>query len=119
MSSKADGAVFRESLCADTPSIPNKYIYDLLGSKLFDAICYTPENYLTRTEAAIFDRHSEEAAGTDTTLIEHGAGNCAKAARLIPYIRPHQYVPIDISTEFLEEGVGNLRSAFPALESKK
>jgi uncharacterized SAM-dependent methyltransferase len=64
-----------------------KYFYDALGSRLFAAICELPEYYLSRTEAAIFDAHLGEiaaAAGTGGTLIDLGAGNCAKAARLFP-----------------------------------
>ncbi|PCJ34464.1 MAG: hypothetical protein COA75_13550 [Cellvibrionales bacterium] len=32
------------------PSIPPKYFYNQIGSKLFDAICETEEYYVTRTE---------------------------------------------------------------------
>lgn len=120
MSTAADGDELRETLSADPPSIPFKYMYDLFGSKLFDLICYTPEYYLTRTERAIFDRHVEDIAAAVgvgvTILIEPGAGNCAKAARLIPFLKPRQYVPIDISAEFLEDAVSGLRSTFPALD---
>ena len=62
-----------------------KYLYDALGSKLFEAICELPEYYPTRTEAAIFARHGAEiahVAGSGTTLVDLGAGNCAKAAGL-------------------------------------
>src|ERR1700758_4111848 len=81
-----------------------KYLYDVLGSKLFEAICELPEYYPTRTEAAIVDDHLHEIArsvGRSSTLIDLGAGNCAKAARLFPELRPAQYVAIDISANFL------------------
>src|SRR6266705_2696382 len=71
------------SLGADTPWISPKFLYDALGSKLFEAICELPEYYPTRTEAAIFDLYGAEMAraiGPGTTLIDLGAGNCAKAA---------------------------------------
>ena len=83
-----------------------KYLYDGLGSKLFEAICELPEYYLTRTEAAIFEVHLHDIArsvGRGCTLIDLGAGNCAKAARLFPALRPAQYVAIDISAEFLRD----------------
>jgi dimethylhistidine N-methyltransferase len=48
-------------------------------------------------------------------MIDLGAGNCAKAARLFPSLQPRQYVPIDISTEFLREAVNGLRQKFPAI----
>src|SRR5881275_2477762 len=37
--------------------ISPKFLYDALGSKLFEAICELPEYYPTRTEASIFERH--------------------------------------------------------------
>lgn len=96
-----------------------KYLYDALGSKLFEAICELPEYYPTRTEAAIFDAHLPdiaESVGCGTTLIDLGAGNCAKAARLFPEFLPAQYVPVDISVDFLRDAVSNLRHRFPHIE---
>jgi dimethylhistidine N-methyltransferase len=98
--------------------IAPKYFYDALGSKLFEAICQLDEYYLTRAEAGIFSKHAGEiaaAAGTGTTLIDLGAGNCAKAAGLFPALRPGQYVPVDISAEFLHAAVAKLQAEFPAL----
>src|SRR4051812_30363464 len=83
-----------------------KFLYDGLGSKLFEAICELPEYYPTRTEAAIIDRHLSDIArsvGHGMTLIDLGAGNCAKAARLFPVLQPAQYVPVDISVDFLRD----------------
>ena len=48
-------------LAADAQTSP-KYLYDGLGSKLFEAICELPEYYPTRTEAAIFARHGADIA---------------------------------------------------------
>ncbi len=96
-----------------------KYLYDGLGSKLFEAICELPEYYPTRTEAAIFARHGAamaEAIGTGTALIDLGAGNCAKAASLFPLLQPAQYVPVDISRDFLTEAVSRLQQRFPQIQ---
>jgi dimethylhistidine N-methyltransferase len=101
--------------CASTSP---KYLYDALGSKLFEAICELPEYYPTRTEAAIFERHGAEIAGSvgaGATLIDLGAGNCAKAARLFPVLSPSQYVPVDISADFLHAAVAQLARQFPAI----
>jgi dimethylhistidine N-methyltransferase len=107
------------SLRARAPWISPKFLYDPLGSKLFEAICELPEYYPTRTEAAIFDLHGGEiarAVGTGCTLIDLGAGNCAKAAKLFPLLHPAQYVPIDISAEFLHDAVDRLRQRFRHIE---
>ena len=46
-------------------------------------------------------------------MVDLGAGNCAKAASLFPLLRPAQYVPVDISAEFLQDAVARLRLRFP------
>jgi dimethylhistidine N-methyltransferase len=56
-----------------------------------------------------------ESVGAGATLIDLGAGNCAKAARLFPLLAPSQYVPIDISADFLHAAVTQLERQFPAI----
>jgi dimethylhistidine N-methyltransferase len=105
-------------LAPDAHTSP-KFLYDGLGSKLFEAICELPEYYPTRTEAGIFAAHGAgmaRAIGTGTTMIDLGAGNCAKAAGLFPLLQPAQYVPVDISRDFLTEAVGRLQQRFPHIE---
>ncbi len=82
------------------PLIAPKFFYDALGARLFEAICELPEYTLPRDEQAIFDRYTDEIAariGPDSTLIDLGAGNCAKAERLFAVLRPAQYVAVDIA----------------------
>lgn len=103
-------------LNATQARIPSKYFYDSLGSQLFDAITHLPEYYPTRSEAAIFARHTGDiarATGSGRTLIDLGAGNCEKAARLFPSLRPAHYVAVDISAAYLETALARLRSQFP------
>jgi dimethylhistidine N-methyltransferase len=99
--------------------ISPKFLYDSLGSRLFEAICELPEYYPTRTEASIFARHGHEMAraiGPGCTLIDLGAGNCAKAAKLFPLLHPSQYVAIDISADFLRESIERLQQRFSHIE---
>lgn len=103
----------------DAPAISPKFFYDALGSRLFEAICELPEYYPTRTEAAIFRQHGAamaDAIGAGSTLVDLGAGNCAKAASLFPLLHPVQYVPVDISAGFLADSVERLRQRFPHIE---
>uniref|UniRef100_UPI00260109FE L-histidine N(alpha)-methyltransferase n=1 Tax=Rugamonas sp. TaxID=1926287 RepID=UPI00260109FE len=105
-------------LAADAQTSP-KYLYDSLGSKLFEAICELPEYYPTRTEAAIFARHGADIAadiGPGSVMVDLGAGNCAKAASLFPLLQPAQYVPVDISRDFLVDAVNRLQQRFPHIE---
>lgn len=114
-----DPAELHAGLLAPQAEISPKFLYDSLGSKLFEAICELPEYYPTRTEAAIFERYGADiarAAGAGTTLVDLGAGNCAKAAGLFALLRPRQYAALDISTEFVSEAIERLRQRFPHIE---
>jgi len=106
-------------LLADHAFISPKYFYDAVGSVLFEAICVLPEYYPTRTEVAIFNLYRREIAQSippRSTLIDLGAGNCEKAARLFSSIHPGQYVPIDISVDHLTDAVRHLQQRFPHIE---
>ncbi len=108
-----------EGLLARHAFISPKYFYDAIGSVLFEAICVLPEYYLTRTEAGIFDRYQTEIAQyiqPGSTLIDLGAGNCAKAARLFPVLHPKHYVPIDISVKHLTDATERLQQRFPQIK---
>ena len=112
-------AEIESGLCARPAFIASKYLYDPLGSKLFEAICLLPEYYPTRTEAAIFDANMQgigHAVGQGSTLIDLGAGNCAKAAHLFPVLKPKCYVPIDISADFLGHALASVQRRFPDIE---
>jgi L-histidine N-alpha-methyltransferase len=119
----ADSAAERTAafaaLAANPASIAPKFFYDRLGSTLFDAITELPEYYPTRTEAAIFAGHGAEiahAVGSGMTLIDLGAGNCAKAASLFPLLEPKRYVAVDISVEFLRDALRRVQREHPQLD---
>ena len=106
----------RAALLASPASVAPKFFYDRLGSHLFEAITELPEYYPTRTEAAIFARHGAEMAaaiGTRIALIDLGAGNCAKAARLFALLEPKRYVAVDISVDFLRDALRTLQREQP------
>ncbi|MCC6474665.1 MAG: L-histidine N(alpha)-methyltransferase [Burkholderiales bacterium] len=115
------GALRREleaGLRGDPPAVSPKFLYDALGSRLFDAITALPEYYPTRVEASILAAKGAEiarTAGTGATFIDLGAGNCAKAARLFEQLQPAQYVAVDISVEFLRESLALLSLRYPHL----
>ncbi len=96
--------------------IAPKYLYDALGSRLFAAITELPEYYPTRTEAAILAAHRDAIAAElprGLTLVDVGAGNCEKAARLLRPLRVSTYVAVDISLEFLREALERLQQHHP------
>ena len=74
-------AELQQGLLATKATTSPKYLYDALGSRLFEAITELPEYYPTRVEASIFEQFSKEmalATGSGHTLIDLGAGNCEK-----------------------------------------
>lgn len=100
-----------------------KYLYDALGSRLFEAITELPEYYPTRTEAAIFARHAADMVShlpvrlpVGATLIDLGAGNCQKAASLFAAFAPSRYVAVDISVDFLRNALLLLQRQHPQME---
>jgi dimethylhistidine N-methyltransferase len=106
-------------LLAARPRISPKYFYDALGSELFEAICLLDEYYLTRTEAGIFAKYAREmaaAAGAGSVLIDLGAGNCAKAAKLFDVLQPKRYIAVDISADFVSASVTKLQGEYPDIE---
>ncbi len=112
----------QRGLAAAQPHIAPKFLYDALGSRLFEAITELPEYYPTRTEAAIFGSHGGEIAraiGTEVgavgSLIDLGAGGCAKGLRWIELLRPASYVAVDISVDFLRTGLAQVQREYPGL----
>lgn len=117
--SAAERANAQAALLRRPASASPKYFYDRLGSHLFEAITELPEYYPTRTEAAIFAAHGEAMArhiGVGATLIDLGAGNCAKAAQLFPLFEPARYVAVDISVDFLRDALGRVQREHPQLD---
>jgi L-histidine N-alpha-methyltransferase len=112
-------AAAQRALLATPASVAPKFFYDQLGSRLFEAITALPEYYPTRTEAAIFAAHGSEMArciGTGNTLVDLGAGNCAKAAGLFPLLEPLRYVAVDVSVDFLREALRRVQREHPQIE---
>ena len=112
-------AELQRGLNAATPIIAPKFLYDALGSRLFDAITELTEYYPTRTEAAIVQAFGDTMActiGPVETLIDLGAGSCAKALRVLPLLRPARYVAVDISVEFLRDSLRHVQHMHPRLD---
>lgn len=108
-----------QGLLAPQATVAPKYFYDELGSCLFTAITQLPEYYLTRVEAEILVEHAADirrTAGPIRTLVDLGAGDCAKAENLFSILAPRRYVPIDISAEYLHAAAQRLNLAYPDLE---
>ena len=112
----------REGLLRPAAQVSPKFFYDALGSRLFEAITELDEYGLTRAEAAIFEAHGRTIAhearsriASTFDLVDLGAGDCAKAGRLIPLLQPARYLALDIATEHLRPALQRLQEAHPEL----
>ncbi|MBV9645930.1 MAG: L-histidine N(alpha)-methyltransferase [Candidatus Eremiobacteraeota bacterium] len=112
----------RSGLCAPTKHLPPKYLYDALGSALFEAICQLPEYYLTRAESEILARDAGailDAVGAPLEIVELGSGSAQKTRVLIEEALRRQelltYRPIDISASALVGSAGSLIASYEQL----
>jgi dimethylhistidine N-methyltransferase len=100
-------------LLKEAASISPKFLYDALGAHLFTALTFLPEYYPTAVEASILKQYTNEiaaAVGKNPVLIDLGAGDCKKAARLFESIKPASYIAIDFSIEYLKEALEKLQN---------
>ena len=95
-----------------------KYLYDALGSRLFEAITELPEYDVTRNEAQAMALHTPamvERLPRGACWIDLGAGNCEKAGRLLGAFSAGRYVAVDISVDFLRHALSCLQRQYPDL----
>ena len=96
-------------------TLPSSWLYDDVGSALFEVITLLPEYGLTRADAALLRGAAgavAEMAGQPARIVEFGSGSgsktrCSLEAALAS--RPVEYAPIDISRAALENCASNLR----------
>jgi dimethylhistidine N-methyltransferase len=75
-----------EYLTMQPRQLPSRYLYDELGSALFEAICRLPWYGVRRAELKLLERHAHEIAslaGRASRIVELGCGSGEKLATLI------------------------------------
>ena len=75
-----------EALSRHPRQIPSKYLYDELGSALFEAICRLPWYRITRAESSLLASHARDIfrpLARPISLAELGCGSGEKLARLV------------------------------------
>ncbi len=103
-------------LLSPLATVPPTYLYDALGARLFTAITELPEYYLTRTESALLEQcvsQITEMASGISSLVDLGAGDCKKGARLLRRLQPPHYLAVDVSAECLLEAASGLARDVP------
>ncbi|MFZ1084726.1 MAG: L-histidine N(alpha)-methyltransferase [Terracidiphilus sp.] len=92
---------------AGQKELPSKYLYDDVGSALFEAITRLPEYGLTRAEERILREHSDDIAEHLTAhgmVVELGSGSGRKTRQILEALAHHKsmtYCPIEISSSAL------------------
>ena len=97
--------------------LPSKYLYDEVGSELFEAICLLPEYGLTRADTRLLQQYAGEIVAKmplPTHVAELGSGSGKKTRYILEALAQHQrtfYYPIEISPAALaacEKELGQL-----------
>lgn len=87
--------------------LPSKYLYDEVGSALFEAICVLPEYGLTRADARLLEKHAGEIVSrlpSPIRVAELGSGSGKKTRWILEALSQRQrtyYYPIEISPSAL------------------
>ena len=88
-------------------TLPCRYLYDEVGSALFEAITHLPEYGLTRADAGIIQQHAKaliDRLPGELVVAELGSGTGNKTYAILERLRQRQpvtYYPIDVSATAL------------------
>jgi L-histidine N-alpha-methyltransferase len=82
--------------------LPSRYLYDELGSALFDTITVLPEYGLTRADQRLLERHAAEIPREFAAVAEFGSGSGRKTRAVLAALDAEHYFPIDVSGHALE-----------------
>src|SRR5258708_19041932 len=77
-------------------TLPCRYLYDDIGSALFEAITFLPEYGLTRADARIIEAHADDLLDclpSRLMIAELGSGSGAKTPTILAHVRQRQSVP--------------------------
>jgi L-histidine N-alpha-methyltransferase len=111
----------RRGLGSQPRSLPPKWLYDDVGSRLFDAITHLDDYYPTKRERSILQEHAADivAACDATTLVELGSGTSDKTRLLLDAFTEHgrlrRFVPVDVSEATLRDAADQLSVHYPSL----
>ncbi len=111
-----------DGLTASPKWLSPTWLYDDVGSALFERITSLPEYYPTRRERLILRRHAADIAGLSgaDTLVEIGSGVSDKTRLLLDALAATghlaRFVPFDIALPALTGAARSVASAYAGVE---
>ena len=122
---------FAAEVCTDLSKpqkeLHSKYLYDELGSALFEAITRLPEYGLTRADERLLSSHARDIAQVipaPAAVIELGSGTGEKTRHILEAFTASRskvrYVPIDVSPKALarcQRDLADVAEVYPLAQS--
>ncbi|WP_040438903.1 L-histidine N(alpha)-methyltransferase [Roseibium aggregatum] len=123
VSPESQADLFRDDILAgllkDRKVISSKWLYDDVGSHLFEAITELDAYYPTRTEISILAKNAKKyrrLPGARGAMVELGSGSSRKTDLLLDAFPDLSvYMPVDISANHLKAAAERVRRAYPSL----
>jgi L-histidine Nalpha-methyltransferase len=109
----------RVGLGKQQKELHSKYLYDELGSALFEAITRLPEYGLTRADERLLAAHAVDIARAvprPASVIELGSGTGEKTRHILRELSGARYFPIDVSSDALarcEHELSDVAEVYP------
>jgi L-histidine N-alpha-methyltransferase len=106
-------------LRAEVKQLPTVWLYDEVGSRLYEQVTRLPEYYLPRREGEILRAHAAAIAGRTQarTLVELGAGTAKNTRLLLRALDSagtlERFVPLDVSEQTLRTSAQAIAAAYP------
>eukprot|EP00890_Picochlorum_soloecismus_P000873 jgi/Picsp_1/1787/NSC_05258-R1_duf323 domain protein len=125
---EVDDADLRQGLIKNPKEVPVRFLYDDLGSKLYQQITGLGEYYLYDEELGIFKEHAKAIVryvSPGAALIELGLGDASKTVHLLRALIDRDgadnvnFIGIDVSGEALRLAKKNILLAIPELSADK
>ncbi len=117
----------RSGLAKTQKELHSKYLYDELGSSLFETITHLPEYGLTRADERLLSTHAREIArliSQPVAVVELGSGDGHKTRHVLSALRTPgrnlRYYPIDVSPNALarcQRDLGDVADVHPLEQS--
>ena len=101
----------RRDLVRPRKRLQPRYLYDALGSRLFEAICALPEYRITRAEQRLLSAHAGAVVAglaAPVMIVELGAGSGEKLAQLVA---PLMQAGVPVRVELVDVSAAALDSA--------